>query len=244
MKRYGYIYKTTNMDNGMIYIGQHKGTTFDPNYYGSGVRFRHALEKYGRDRFEREILEWCDNLEHLNEAEIKWIEHFQARNPRIGYNLAFGGDNMVRGCTEQEAAQISKQLLEADEDTVFDVVADMQQYGLRVYEAGEAWSPTSNNSSEAKMETAEDAIVVSLYTKRQISLAKQYAEAVGCPFWRYNLFVPIRKIPQLLHILQADHENGTLLPEGGNVVGQGTSGVFLETCKTTKGSARMSVVFP
>ena len=33
---YGYIYITTNLINGMKYIGKHKASMFDPAYKGSG----------------------------------------------------------------------------------------------------------------------------------------------------------------------------------------------------------------
>ena len=33
---YGYIYKTTNLVNGKIYVGQHKGE-FTEDYIGSGT---------------------------------------------------------------------------------------------------------------------------------------------------------------------------------------------------------------
>lgn len=36
---YGYIYKTTNLLNKKIYIGQHKCRVFDSDYYGSGSWF-------------------------------------------------------------------------------------------------------------------------------------------------------------------------------------------------------------
>ena len=42
---YGYIYKTTNLVNGKIYIGQHKSNTFDTNYYGSGTILNKAIQK-------------------------------------------------------------------------------------------------------------------------------------------------------------------------------------------------------
>ena len=45
---FGYIYKTTNLINNKIYIGQHKSEKFEPNkYIGSGVVLLKAINKYG-----------------------------------------------------------------------------------------------------------------------------------------------------------------------------------------------------
>lgn len=89
---YGYIYKTTNLLDNKIYIGQHKGKLFDPNYYGSGSWFCSVFRKYGKENFRCEIIEECKTQQSLNEREVYWIEHFQSRNPSIGYNLAKGGE--------------------------------------------------------------------------------------------------------------------------------------------------------
>ena len=53
---YGYIYKTTNLINGKIYIGQHKSNLFDSQYKGSGVILRKAFAKYGKENFKVEII--------------------------------------------------------------------------------------------------------------------------------------------------------------------------------------------
>lgn len=44
---YGYIYQTTNLINGKVYIGQHMSESFDANYYGSGKWLKRAIAKYG-----------------------------------------------------------------------------------------------------------------------------------------------------------------------------------------------------
>ena len=54
---FGYIYKTTNLINGKIYVGKRQSSTFDENYYGSGKYFKRALKKYGKSNFSREVLE-------------------------------------------------------------------------------------------------------------------------------------------------------------------------------------------
>ena len=85
------IYKTTNLINGKIYIGQ--DTKNDPKYLGGGVLIKKAIKKYGRDKFIKEIIEECSTIEQLNLREFYWIENFNARDPIIGYNLEFGGKN-------------------------------------------------------------------------------------------------------------------------------------------------------
>ena len=48
------IYKTTNLINGKIYIGQDSKN--NPKYLGSGVIFLKAIKKYGKENFVKETL--------------------------------------------------------------------------------------------------------------------------------------------------------------------------------------------
>ena len=57
------VYKTTNLINGKIYIGKDKHN--NPNYLGSGKRLNQAIKKYGRDKFIKEIIEYCDSESHM-----------------------------------------------------------------------------------------------------------------------------------------------------------------------------------
>jgi group I intron endonuclease len=83
------IYKTTNLLNGKIYIGQ--DTNNDPKYMGSGKIIRNAIKKYGKRNFSKEILEECETIEYLNEREIYWISLFNSTDNKIGYNILSGG---------------------------------------------------------------------------------------------------------------------------------------------------------
>lgn len=83
------IYKTTCLETGKIYIGQHY--TEDDNYLGSGVILLRAIEKYGPNRFIRETLEHCSSVDELNKQERYWIDKLDSRNPDIGYNIHPGG---------------------------------------------------------------------------------------------------------------------------------------------------------
>ena len=81
------IYKTTNLINGKYYIGQDSKN--DPSYLGSGKLLKYAIEKYGIENFQKEILETCNTKEQLNEREIFWITKLDAIE--TGYNIAQGG---------------------------------------------------------------------------------------------------------------------------------------------------------
>ena len=88
-----YIYKTTNLLNGKIYIGKRVYRKKDDKWYlGSGIYLNRVIKKYGRENFKKEILEWCDNKSHLCQREIYWINQLNSTNPKIGYNLSLGGD--------------------------------------------------------------------------------------------------------------------------------------------------------
>lgn len=88
---YGYIYKTTNLINGKIYIGQHKKTYLDENYLGSGFSLSRAIKKYGKNNFTCQILEFCKDKKDLDIKEIKYIRLFNSTDPSKGYNISSGG---------------------------------------------------------------------------------------------------------------------------------------------------------
>ena len=83
------IYKTINIINNFIYIGQDKNN--NPNYYGSGLILNNAIKKYGKENFKKEILEYCNSKEQLNQKEIYWINFYNSTNRNIGYNITMGG---------------------------------------------------------------------------------------------------------------------------------------------------------
>lgn len=85
-----FIYKTTNKITGLIYVGK---LIKDCNtYLGSGKLLKIAIKECGKENFEREIIEFCSSKEELCLREKYWIKKFDARNPKIGYNIAKGGN--------------------------------------------------------------------------------------------------------------------------------------------------------
>jgi group I intron endonuclease len=92
----GYIYKITNIQNKMMYIGQ---TIMDfqeriRHHFNKKSNCRYlanALEKYGKDNFKYEIICICFD-EDLNRFEEEYITKYQTIVPN-GYNLKSGGNS-------------------------------------------------------------------------------------------------------------------------------------------------------
>lgn len=90
------VYLITNKINGKQYIGQ----TIQPledrwRYHKSKssrcLALKSAIDKYGVDSFEIEILTICNNDQELNKKEVEFIKQFNTLAPN-GYNLTTGGE--------------------------------------------------------------------------------------------------------------------------------------------------------
>jgi len=92
------IYKTTNLINEKIYIGQDSRNNQD--YLGSGVLINRAIKKYGKENFKKEVICECSSKGELNKKEIYWIKTLKSRDSKIGYNLTDGGDGLTNPSVE------------------------------------------------------------------------------------------------------------------------------------------------
>src|SRR5271166_3766517 len=90
------IYRSTNLFNYKMYIGQTKQPLSIRWYqHKHDMRFKthfcKALKKYGPECFIIEVLEEVDSIELLDEREIYWIKYYNTFNN--GYNETTGGGN-------------------------------------------------------------------------------------------------------------------------------------------------------
>lgn len=85
------IYKTTCLVNNMKYIGWHSTNNLNDGYLGSGKYLLRAIDKYGKEKFKREILHVFDNKDEsfLKELELVNEEWVQRKDT---YNLKIGGE--------------------------------------------------------------------------------------------------------------------------------------------------------
>lgn len=103
---YGFIYITTNMINGKRYLGQKRFDNHWKNYLGSGAIFKHALKKYGKENFSRNIIQICFSEDELNKAEYDLTIFLNVVEDPNWYNLKEGGLNGRHG--EEARQKISK----------------------------------------------------------------------------------------------------------------------------------------
>ena len=90
--QYFILYKTTNLINNKIYIGIHQTKNLDDGYLGSGLAFKRALKKYGKENFKHEILKYCNSLEELLQEEKEYVTENWV-NREDTYNLKTGGQS-------------------------------------------------------------------------------------------------------------------------------------------------------
>lgn len=90
---YGFIYITTNLLNGKKYVGQKKIINNGyRTYLGSGAYLVRAIKKYGRENFQRTIVDFAYSPEELNEKEQNVIQFLNAHNSNDYYNIEIGGN--------------------------------------------------------------------------------------------------------------------------------------------------------
>lgn len=125
------IYKTTNLINGKIYIGQ--SINDDPKYLGSGVFLKNAIEKHGKKNFIKEIIDNTDSVDELNEKEIYWIEKYNSTNKNIGYNLCSGGKGfkIYYGKSDEQISEIHENLSKIHKEKWNNMIINMNDKDLR-----------------------------------------------------------------------------------------------------------------
>lgn len=88
-------YKTTHREKGQFYIGKTRLSIWERGYLGSGKRLVNAVDKYGKDCWDRTILSYHEDEEEAYLCERDAVrEHLS--NP-LCYNIAEGGKGVGSG---------------------------------------------------------------------------------------------------------------------------------------------------
>lgn len=172
------IYYFKNKINNKYYIGQaidlNKRLRAHFSHMKTG-RYEHialykAIQKYGIDNFDLEVLEYIDNTKEgfkilLDEKEKYYIQKFNSYGP-TGYNQTLGGDAGVLGLklTEEQKAKISKASKFANERYrkkvyIWDFKNNKEYISVSVMSAGDnPYIPLSRGSIQIILRGDKDVI--------------------------------------------------------------------------------------
>ena len=101
------LYKVTNTLNERFYIGKHSTRILEDGYLGSGKRITAEVNKYGKQNFKREILEFCNSEEELFLLE-KQIVNDDLIQQDLCLNLVNGGKGSFAACNSEEGIENRK----------------------------------------------------------------------------------------------------------------------------------------
>lgn len=101
------VYRITNTLNGKTYVGAHRTKDKDDGYMGSGHALIRAIEKYGEDKFTKEILAECASAEEMFALERELI----VVDKKTSYNMISGGSGGAEaGKMGGEATALKKRI--------------------------------------------------------------------------------------------------------------------------------------
>lgn len=89
-KKHNLIYKITNLENKMIYIGVHKTNNLKDSYFGSGKLIKKDIKLKGRKNFKKEILFNFKTYKEAVNKEKEIVNKNFLKRKNI-YNLIEGG---------------------------------------------------------------------------------------------------------------------------------------------------------
>lgn len=127
-----YIYLLVDTRNGKKYVGKHNGEKSE--YWASGLLVNKIAKKYGKNIFDRTILEDNISNELLNEKEKFYIKEHNSFVE--GYNLSLGGDgggHWILTKSKEEIKRIAKIKSEKLKNRVFsdETINKMKESGKK-----------------------------------------------------------------------------------------------------------------
>ena len=174
---------TKNIINNKKYIGQDSNN--NPEYLGSGFLLKKAISKYGKESFEKIILEKCNSKEELDCLEKFWINKYNAVKNDEFYNIASGGDGGNLGPLVNEKRKRS---------LIGHSVSKKTRYKISKAHIGKTLSEETKNrmskSHSGKQKTSSHILKVAKSNtglkrtneaKEKMSLAWKRKEKIKCP---------------------------------------------------------------
>jgi group I intron endonuclease len=184
----GKIYKITNKENGLIYIGctinslekrfgEHLSRCFTSEYKS---KLYNSMKKYGQENFTIELIEECD-LNIIYETEKKYVEQYDSYNN--GLNSTFGGEGCL-GYTHspEKKVKISESLKNGNSHkgkTYVELYGDKadEQREKRRLSVKQGWGSISDEDKNKRVDNVKTAIRKN--SKYGIDLVKEIKQKIN-----------------------------------------------------------------
>ncbi len=108
IKKFIFVYLTTNNINGKQYVGEHSTDNINDNYIGSGLGLKLAIKKYGRNNFSKVILEFFNNKEEAFNNQQYYIKKYDTLSPN-GYNISLKGGHQCSNSFSDKTKELLKE---------------------------------------------------------------------------------------------------------------------------------------
>ena len=153
-----FVYKTTNLLTGKIYIGQHSTKNIDDGYLGSGVYLKKEIKEYGKENFQREIIAFVDgSKEELNHAEEFYIKYYMNN---VGRKMMYNATERAIG-VDCHTEETKKKMSEAKKGVKFS-----EEHKQKLSEAQKGNQNAKGNQSRKGCHLSEE-------TRKKMSEAKK-----------------------------------------------------------------------
>ena len=130
--KYNFVYKTTNNLNGDYYYGVHSTNNLDDGYMGSGARIKRSINKYGKENFTREIVQFFSRKKCAYYLESAIVTQKLIDDPHC-LNLAIGGfgGNTYAGFTDEQLKDIGAKISKANKGKKIGPMSEEHKQKLR-----------------------------------------------------------------------------------------------------------------
>ena len=137
----GFIYITTNKVNGKKYLGRKAYKKGWEIYLGSSKQLLADIKLFGKENFERTIIEECDGFKTLSEREVFYQKKFNVKSDPGWYNIVianegfdttgsrftYSTERLAKIWTEERRAKQRKRMLDKSINPNYNVMVSKQR---------------------------------------------------------------------------------------------------------------------
>ena len=158
MNKYNFVYKITNNINGDYYYGVHSTNNLNDGYLGSGKRINRSINKYGKENFTREIVQFFSRKKCAYSLEAAIVTSELIKDPHC-LNLSIGGfgGNTYAGFTDEQLKEIGAKISKANKGKKYGPFTEEHRQNISKSRLGKtSWMKGKHPSDETRQKMREN----------------------------------------------------------------------------------------